>query len=382
VLLFRQTFEPIQGVSIVAGYDVVTCARCGFAYADRIPSQEAFDQYYERLSKYEYHQRAGEESVFDRARMDLIADELSPLIPRKDSAIFDIGCATGRLLFALRERGFHDVTGLDPSPGCVAAAQRLYGIEVLQGSMNEFPHLRRKFDVVILVGVLEHIRDLESAVDRVQSVLSESGIVYVEVPDALEFTRWPNAPFQDFSVEHINFFSPTSIANLFCARGFETISATQNHRDQSYKTIMSNVSAAFRRTNHDTAGSIRFDDESRSALRRYVAQCEAEEDEVRARIGSLVDSGREFFVWGAGTNATRLLKTTRLSELRIAGFVDSNTKYHGKTLANRPIVSPEHLRGTNEPILIVSRVFQSEITRQIVDTLGLDREVLTLYGIE
>ena len=376
--LFYQRFAPIEGVSILDGYRVVTCGRCGMAYADDIPRQREFDNYYRDLSKYEYHQRAGEESEFDRVRMDIIANVVEPLIERKSARILDIGCATGRLLYLLAGRGFTHVLGVDPSPGCVEAAQRLYRVDVRRGHLGALPEFGQNFDVVILVGVLEHIEALGDAMKSVRSILTKGAIVYVEVPDALQFSRWPNAPFQDFSIEHINFFSPVSLSNLFAVHGLEPAFLEQNHRVQSHRTIMSNISAAFRYTDR-TAMTILPDTESEAALRRYIEKCTIEEESVQARINELVASRTPILVWGTGTNAARLLTTTRLAEANITAFVDSNSKYHGKTLAGRPIVSPGSLSRKGEPIVVLSRVFQDEITRQIRETFADDRDVITLY---
>jgi SAM-dependent methyltransferase len=380
-LVFHQRFAAIDGATIVDGYDVVTCASCGFAYADGIPDQHEFDDYYRAMSKYEYHQREGEESPFDRQRMSDIAADIAPLIAKPSARILDIGCATGRLLYLLKQRGFAEVVGLDPSPGCAEAAGRLYGIHVLQGSMSEFPDTGAPFDVVILIGVLEHIRDLDAAMRRVHSILADDGIVYVEVPNALDFVKWPNAPYQDFSTEHINFFAPVSLANLFARYGFSLVYAKEHARQQSFGTTMSCLSAAYCRT---IGGRRPFevDTQSRPALQRYVAECAAEEERVGAVISALADSRRPVFVWGVGTNATRFLATTRLGEMNIQAFVDSNTKYHGRRLADRPIVAPAVLKDRHEPILVLSRVFQREIEDQIRGTLGPDREVLTLYAVE
>jgi SAM-dependent methyltransferase len=379
-VLFRQTFETLAGVSALGGYDVVTCEACGFAYADRIPTQDAFDRYYRESSKYEYDQRDGQESPYDAERMEVIADIVLPLIPRRDAAIIDIGCASARLLYLLRERGFAHVTGLDPSAGCVATAKRLYDIHVAQGSFGAFPRFDAPFDVAILIGVLEHVRDLDTAMQQLTAMLGHGGIAYVEVPDVLEFWRWPNAPFQDFSVEHINFFSPQSLTNLFARYGFSPVLVEQNSRQQSYRTVMSNVSAAFRKE----SGAVRkidVDRASKAALVRYIAKSRTEEDLVRAKVDAIVSSGRPVVVWGVGTNASRLLTTTRLAEAKIAFFVDSNSKYHGKILAGRPIESPDKLRIGREPILILSRAFQREISDQVRALSGPDREILTLYDV-
>src|SRR5678815_6016953 len=99
----------------------------------------------------------------------------------------------------------------------------LYDVHVMQGDFAHLPAFDRAFEVAILVGVLEHVRDLDTAMRQLSSLVAPGGIVYVEVPDVLEFWRWPNAPFQDFSIEHINFFSPRSLANLFARYGFSSV---------------------------------------------------------------------------------------------------------------------------------------------------------------
>jgi SAM-dependent methyltransferase len=359
---------------------VVVCRDCGAGFADDIPDQSAFDRYYRDLSKYEYHQRDGAESEFDRRRLAIIADIIAPFIPGTDARILDVGCATGRLLALLRDKGFPNVHGLDPSPSCAAAAERLYQIPVRTTTLSHLHESGEMFDVVILVGVLEHITDLDTALREVHDVLSPRGIVYVEVPDALKFADWPNAPFQDFSTEHINFFSPVSLGNLMTRHGFVTRFSEQNAREQSYRTTMSNVSAVFQK-DADAPTVPTFDGGTEDALRRYVESCRAVEDTLKDRIDQLVDRGRAVIVWGVGTHTGRLMETSRLPEANIVAFVESNVRYQGRTLNGVPIIAPDALRGRPEPILISSRVFQHEISMQIRHDLGLENEIITLYEV-
>jgi hypothetical protein len=51
-------------------------------------------------------------------------------------------------------------------------------------------------------------------------------------------------------------------------------------------------------------------------------------------------------------------------------------------VAGRPIVSPGSLSRNGEPIVVLSRVFQDEIARQIRETFGDGRDVITLYAID
>jgi SAM-dependent methyltransferase len=381
-VLFRQDFAAVEMATPVTGYDVTVCQSCGAGYADGIPDQRAFDRYYRDMSKYEYHQREGAESEYDQRRLAIIADIIAPHVQRRDARILDIGCATGRLLANLRERGFPNVVGLDPSPACAVAAKKLYSIDVRKMTLAELGAGAEKFDVAILVGVLEHLCDLDEAFMHLRAILNPGGLLYVEVPDATAFADWPNAPYQDFSTEHINFFAPISLEHLMLRRGFSRVFLEQNHREQSYKTVMSNVSAVFRRDAIAPTGRVDlFDADTEAGLTRYIEQCRREDAKLQTKLNALVDSGRPIVVWGVGTHTTRLMATSRLADANIVAFIESNARYHGKTLHDRPIIAPDELKDHADPVLISSRVFQHEIAAQIRDDLKCANELILLYDV-
>jgi len=53
-------------------------------------------------------------------RSELIAGVIAPRIPSREARVLDVGCASGRLLANIRDLGFPNVVGLDPSPACAA----------------------------------------------------------------------------------------------------------------------------------------------------------------------------------------------------------------------------------------------------------------------
>jgi SAM-dependent methyltransferase len=380
-VIFHQEFAAVDQATPVTGYDVVVCDRCGASYADGIPDQPAFDRYYRDMSKYEYAQRGGAESAYDSRRLALIADLVAPHLQSPHVRILDVGCASGRLLATIRDRGFAHVTGLDPSPACAAAAERLYAIDVRTMTLASLAQTGESFDFVIMVGVLEHLRDLDGAFEHLRAVLSPAGLLYLEVPDVTAFADWPNAPYQDFSTEHINFFSPISLSNLMLRHGFTRVFLEQNHREQSYKTVMSNVSAVYRKGLVGARAQVRFDPDTARGLERYLAQCAAADERLRAEIDRVVDGGRRIVVWGVGTHTSRLMATSRLAQADIVAFIESNSRYHGRTLNGRPILAPAALKEHHEPVLISSRVFQKEIAEQIRDGLGCPNELILLYNV-
>lgn len=378
--LFAQRFIGAGGASLLSGYAVVVCRRCGFGFADNLPAQEAFDEYYRELSKYEHQEQQGKLSADDVQRHAQTAQFLRSHLPARPGRILDVGCANGGLLNALRQYGCQELLGLDPSPICARMARELYGLEVLTGTLANLPDKLGFFELVILGSVLEHVRDLLPSLQRVTSLLQEQGRVYVEVPDASRFAVVTDAPFQEFSVEHINYFGPTSLANLMRAQGLAPVFSSSVLMAQS-GTMSQVIQALFEKRADLPPADPVPDRETEAGLRAYIRACRQAEKQIHRQLEPWIASQRPLIVWGVGTHTQRLLATSRLASARIVAFVDSNPHYQGKELQGVPVLAPEALRGRSEPILISSRGFQNEIVRQIRTGLGLRNELILLYRL-
>jgi SAM-dependent methyltransferase len=377
-LLFQQSFRALDRIGLLNGYDVVVCQGCGMTFADHIPSQAVFDDYYRGLSKYAYEHRAGQESPEDSWRLRQVANMIRSFVPSRDTRILEVGCATGRLLGFLKEFGYTHVFGLDPAPDCAELARKLYGVEVFTGSIFNAPVEEHSYDFLISLEVLEHIRELDQALAALRHLLSADGLLYVDVPDTTKYIAEREAPFQEFSTEHINFFSPTALQYLMEKAGFRTVeSRSADLKDLAGKP----VPVAYGVFKNGGAKRTRFPrhPEAEAGVRRYVAECKAMDAALRRRIDEAVTGNRSVIVWGVGTHTQRLLATGALKAANIAAFVDSNPKYQSQHLDGIPIVRPDALRNRSEPILISSCGFQNEIASQIRQ-MKLPNELILLYA--
>jgi SAM-dependent methyltransferase len=378
-MLFQQHFAMMSSDGLLDGYDVVVCERCGFCFADNIPPQSAFDTYYREMSKYEHQDRMGDVSPFDWARLQLIASYLKKYLRNPGARIMEIGCSTGTLLSMFKESGYQNVRGVDPSPVCAEVADRLYGIQVVSNTLSDLAIEGQSIDVLILAGVLEHVRDVNTALLKCITILADGGLVYLAVPDASRYAEGEDAPFQEFSVEHINFFGPQSLTNLMNVSGFARIDMEQGMIMSNRRTTTPVLHVVFTKRGSNCPSSYIRDTETESGLARYLGQSRQTDDRIRAAIAAIVDAGQPIIVWGTGAHTLRLLASTRLGEANIRAFVDSNPRYHGRQLNNVPILPPEALANMNEPILICSRGYQEEIAAQIRGDLHLQNELRMLY---
>ena len=378
--LFRQEFGSLSEGSLLAGYDLTVCGACGGAYADEIPAQDHFDRYYGEMSKYEYSDNAGvqSESYLQNFRemADLVAPHLKP-----SHRLLDVGCATGGLLAEFKRRGFSNLLGVDPSPSCARVTQQLYGIESRCLNISELGELGEQFDVIFLTGVLEHLRDVDPSLNLVKARLRPGGLIFFVVPDASRYEGHPGAPFQFFSMEHVNFFAPKSLRHLMARHGFSCVLSERLPLRLSPKAIEPSIGALFRleRSGADPV-ELEWDDETGPALRRYIQQSRNTEQRILSRISSLADAGLPLAVWGTGTHTLRLMETSRLPSARIIAFLDSNPNYQGKTLAGIPVVAPAAFSDASAEILISSQAAEDEIFQLITQKLHWPNKVHRLYA--
>jgi SAM-dependent methyltransferase len=381
-ILYRQSFSKLSDcISLLSGYDVVVCLKCGFCFADCIPEQSVFDAYYREMSKYEKTDRGGQDTPNEQARFQKMANLISRFLPSTTTRIFEIGCANGQLLAMLKNMGYKNVSGIDPSLVCAETARRKYGIPVTNNTISDVIIGDNEVDFLILVGVLEHVRDVRFAVQKLKKMLSMGGNIYISVPDASRYPEGKDAPFQEFSVEHINFFGPDSLLNLMRVTGFKQVSLKQDMVSSSIGTTTPVINGLFQKSNQTFETAISVDSITEEGLNLYINQSTCEDKHIQARIEVIVSIGQPIMVWGTGAHTLRLLATSKLGEAKIRAFVDSNPRYQGKQLNGVPIVAPQAIKDWSEPILISSRVYQEEIARQISDDLRLKNPIIRLYEL-
>jgi SAM-dependent methyltransferase len=375
-LVYRQRFAVADDGCRITGYEVVECRRCGAVYADGIPSQEALDRYYAQSSKYEYLERGGEAPAsLDESHRGMAAG-LRGLVPDVAARIVDVGCGNGDVLGLLREAGYTNLLGIDPAENSALAARRLYGVEVVTGSVLAMPSAAAAADLVVLSAVLEHVRDVPAALRQVAAVLSAQGLLYIEVPDLARFRSDEAMPFQQFSVEHINYFTAASLAHAAVAADLRLAQAWSALR-RTGSTPEPVICAVFGR-GRPAPDQTRRDRIGPSAARRYVARCEADERRVRRHLADLTASGAPFIVWGAGTHMQHLLAQAPLNGANIVAIVDANPRLHGIVVAGLTVTGPEALQGRTEPILAGSPAHESDIVDMARDSYGLRNEFLSL----
>ena len=252
------------------GYDLVICEECGMAYADGIPSQAEFDRYYAEMSKYE---RVSLTNV-EKWRFVDIADNLVPYL--KDGAtLLDIGCGNGGLLCELKTRGFKNLFGVSLSSRCTNNMWSKHSIHGMEANISDLQKFASRFDIITLIGVLEHLPNPMWAIKVVSKLLKKGAAIYIEVPDAGRFASHTTAPYQFISMEHINYFSGESLRNLMARAGLHAAATSLVERNLSENAKEPIIAGLFYSHAPDTwaeSGLTKYLEASRQAEQRINAE--------------------------------------------------------------------------------------------------------------
>ncbi|MBU4300074.1 class I SAM-dependent methyltransferase [archaeon] len=372
--LYKQNFNN-DVISPITGYDVVVCKKCGFAYADNIPQQNKFNDYYALQSKWEFNYRKGVVSNEYINHFTKIFNFLNPHLKNHNARIVDIGCSTGGLLSIFKTNGYSNLLGLDPSPSCAKTTMELYNIKAIANNIFDFK-TDEKFDLITLSAVLEHLVDLDNSMQKIKSLLKEDGLLFLEIPDAERFEQHIIPPFQHFSTEHINYFSKESIRNLLAMHSFKILELQQTE-NRTNRSIDPDIFVLSKNTNAEKFKLI-HEDVSEIHLRNYITKSNKYDLETKKSIHDKLLNKDKIIVWGVGTHTQRLL-SSGLDLSKIVYFVDSNAKYSDKKLKGIEIKTPGDIREEDIPILISSYSYQEEIAHQIKEVLKLNNEIIKLY---
>jgi SAM-dependent methyltransferase len=378
-VLHHQLFALAEGCPLPKAYDVVACDNCSFVYADTPGKQPDYDLYYELFSKYEDPGVAsgGGDSELDLLRLEATASMLADIVttPYDRARILDVGCAGGGLLKALRRRGFVSLTGLDASLACVGRV-RAEGLEAIQAKVSDLSHLEGlgRYDAIILSHVLEHVVDVRSTMSALHGLLAAGGVVYIEVPDAARYVRYPFVPFYYFDTEHINHFDTASLANLAAIGHFRVVSSGQKELtigdQQVYPAAWVVLAPA------QVNGTLMPTAELSEQVVAYIAQSADRSDD--AALNRLANEQRPVVLWGAGSHSQRLLKQSALGRCRIVAVVDHDRVKQGKKFAGVEVYSPEAgLRGiAPDAIVVIASVLHAKAVARELRTLGITNDLL------
>jgi len=129
-------------------------------------------------------------------------------------SLLEIGCGPGIMLNEFKKLGW-DTVGLERSEEMAIQARETYDIDVKSGDLSQLG-TSKKFDLIILYNVLEHLTDPLVTLSECSKRLKPDGLVLITVPDFDSWQRiFGGKNWLHLDVpRHLCHFDKSSISNI------------------------------------------------------------------------------------------------------------------------------------------------------------------------
>ena len=182
--------------------------------------EDYYNNFYKELSKLD---EAG--NAFSKIERFL------PIL-RGDEEFLDLGCGHGGVSGELIKRG-HKVSGIEINKDAIESLKSK-GFEVFHKDISKPLELDKKFDVVMMLDVLEHMFDPYALLKEAKQTVKKGGVVIVMVPlyfdivdrlkilftgsvismDNLCYGKKNYLKFRSYNYDHIRFFRPKEVIEM------------------------------------------------------------------------------------------------------------------------------------------------------------------------
>ena len=219
-----------QEVFFKGEFRYVECDACGTMFINPRPSPDLLHSFYANSENYAYwckhifpaSEATRREKIF-RPRLERLL-EICRRYRQDAEVLLEVGAGFGTFCEEARDKGvFRRIVAVEPTPD-LARHCRSRGIEVIEAPVEEIGQDACCPDVVASFEVIEHLFSPYEFVRACVSMMSARGLLVLTCPSAIGFdVRLLGTASDTVDFEHLNYFTPDSLAHLLRRCGLEVL---------------------------------------------------------------------------------------------------------------------------------------------------------------
>ncbi|WP_440679468.1 class I SAM-dependent methyltransferase [Candidatus Pelagibacter sp. HIMB1517] len=208
------------------------CSECKLIFRTEHPSQKWFKNQFKKREKTQLKKKSGINlgyEKFRKIRYLKLFKYLQKFIKFKN--LLDVGCATGLGLKHFSLNGIF-TKGIDIDKTRVNYGKS-HKINLEHGDIYTF-QTKKKYDLIILSHVFEHLLDLKKAIYKLKKILKPKGYLYIEVPDVKNTVRsWTDSIY----LSHLYNFSEQNLTKYLEYNGFKVLNRSYPQTENGEENI-------------------------------------------------------------------------------------------------------------------------------------------------
>ncbi len=168
---------------VVNRFRHVRCKNCGMVYVNPRLKETITHDLYNEPPYQEFYKIKLIPSI-DYRKNILAVTKYQQIVQytKKTGKILDIGCGLGEVLSVFKENDW-DCLGIEFNEFAAGYAKEKFHLNIVNKSIYDFD-TSEKYDVVMLWGVLEHFYNPTRILKKIHEILTDDGILVIEVPSA------------------------------------------------------------------------------------------------------------------------------------------------------------------------------------------------------
>lgn len=222
-------------------FTIRECTQCRFKFTSPRPAQHAIGPYYQSEAYISHSDSTAGviNKLYHAVRRKTLADKvnlINQLQPK--GSLLDVGCGTGNFLKACADAGWQ-TKGVEADPAARQKAIETSGAEVQADLLQAYKG--KKFDVITLWHVLEHLHQLEESLLKIKTLMAKEAVLVVAVPNSGSFdARYYRQHWAAYDVpRHLYHFNQDTLSKLFAKYGLKVADTKPMKFDAFYISMLS-----------------------------------------------------------------------------------------------------------------------------------------------
>jgi 2-polyprenyl-3-methyl-5-hydroxy-6-metoxy-1,4-benzoquinol methylase len=224
-------------------FEIFKCNSCGFLFTQGVPPADEIGKYYQSQDYISHSDnRKGLMNKLYHFGRTLMLKKKYGMVNKvaKGMKLLDVGCGTGYFPAFMKQKGYQ-VAGVEADQKARAFAEKEFGITVHSPEDFLNHRIERKFDVITLWHVLEHLDNFDLYLEKMLEQLSPGGSLVIALPNcsALD-ARYYKKFWAGYDVpRHLWHFTPSTFKILAEKHGLRISKKKRLLLDPFYNSMLS-----------------------------------------------------------------------------------------------------------------------------------------------
>jgi len=224
-------------------FNIMMCDNCNFQFTNPRPDEGNIGKYYNSEEYISHSDKANSpiNFIYKIARKYALSSKrklINSVANHKKGRLLDYGCGTGYFLENMKSNGWK-VYGIEPNEKARSIATEKAKVKE---NIEQLNLKNKKFDVITLWHVLEHIHDLNDIIKQLKSILKEKGKLVIAVPNIDSYEQsFYEEHWAAYDVpRHLYHFSQDTMNTLMLKHGLKVKKVYPMKLDAYYISLLSN----------------------------------------------------------------------------------------------------------------------------------------------